>query len=431
MGKMGRPQKPYQTSWGEVVPGLTKDTNGRWRIVTTGERFRELDERLAVLRFRRSLPNGTLFIPVARSEDISDNADAGDALNDQIEELHHIEHDDGSDEIGHVIDAAAGWNWFRQQLIERPEYVAKQTGIPQIASLHLMGVPKPSITLKELLRVYKATSDATEKSKKEASAPFKRLIAFTGATTLNDLTTERLAAFREHVMTKCGLRSSGTIAAYFSRIRYIVRFAFKHGLDSQQLSAALDRMKVLYPPPCNTRPDPKPISRADFNTLLCAADGTWRAILLISLNACLYMEEVCRLRWEELNLDAKTFVSHRLKRGHVVRVAVLWDETVEALRALPRRGQSPYVFTSPHGTRYNKNTKINDFKDFRERFGVPNVTFSHIRDGAYTVACQFAEEKFSRILAGHKFAGLTDNYVKRNPSFVKPACDAVYRHYFG
>ena len=28
----GRKQKPYQTSWGEIVPGLNKQVDGRWRL---------------------------------------------------------------------------------------------------------------------------------------------------------------------------------------------------------------------------------------------------------------------------------------------------------------------------------------------------------------------------------------------------------------
>jgi hypothetical protein len=56
-----------------------------------------------------------------------------------------------------------------------------------------------------------------------------------------------------------------------------------------------------------------------------------------------------------------------------------------------------------------------------------------MKDGAYTVAssAEGVEEKFSRMLAGHAFGGSKDNYVARKPKDVKPACDAVYAHYFG
>jgi hypothetical protein len=40
MAKRGRPQKPYQTSWNVPVAGLARDTDGRWRVLATGEWFR-------------------------------------------------------------------------------------------------------------------------------------------------------------------------------------------------------------------------------------------------------------------------------------------------------------------------------------------------------------------------------------------------------
>jgi hypothetical protein len=54
-----------------------------------------------------------------------------------------------------------------------------------------------------------------------------------------------------------------------------------------------------------------------------------------------------------------------------------------------------------------------------------------IRDGAYTAACQApgVEEKWARLLAGHRSHGLQDSYVMRNPAIVRPACEAVYAAY--
>src|SRR5690242_19445012 len=50
---MGRPPKPYRPSWGgDPISGLARQTDGRWRIVATGERFTEIDERRAIQKFR-------------------------------------------------------------------------------------------------------------------------------------------------------------------------------------------------------------------------------------------------------------------------------------------------------------------------------------------------------------------------------------------
>jgi integrase len=154
-------------------------------------------------------------------------------------------------------------------------------------------------------------------------------------------------------------------------------------------------------------------------------------MLLLGLNCAITMEDICDLRWRFFEFTPGAFISRRKKRGRCIRASMLWPETVEALRAVPRRGNSPYVFTSTHGTRYNRNTKINDFKSFREKIGVVGVTFSHLRDGAYTSACHAlgVDWKFAELLAGHK-TGMKDKYVLRNPQIVKPATDAVYTAYF-
>lgn len=39
------------------------------------------------------------------------------------------------------------------------------------------------------------------------------------------------------------------------------------------------------------------------------------------------------------------------------------------------------------------------------------------------------DERQPRVLAGDRVRGLTDNYVARNPEFVRPAVDAVRRAY--
>jgi hypothetical protein len=45
---IGRPEKPFKTSRGEVMPGPYKCSDGRWRINATGQKFSEPDERRCI-----------------------------------------------------------------------------------------------------------------------------------------------------------------------------------------------------------------------------------------------------------------------------------------------------------------------------------------------------------------------------------------------
>ena len=47
----------------------------------------------------------------------------------------------------------------------------------------------------------------------------------------------------------------------------------------------------------------------DFAKLLAAGNGKWRAILLTALNCCMHLDEVCSIKWTELDLAKKTYAS--------------------------------------------------------------------------------------------------------------------------
>jgi hypothetical protein len=114
----------------------------------------------------------------------------------------------------------------------------------------------------------------------------------------------------------------------------------------------------------------------------------------------------------------------------VPRVAVLWPETVEAIRAVPRLSDSLFV-TEATRQPHNANTIGKYFRTLREEAGVPEtVKFMHIRDGAYTAGCETEGVQYEhvRVLAGHR-TGMSDRYVKRNPKLVASVCAAIRREY--
>ena len=77
---MGRKQKPYQTSYGEIVPGMYREVDGRWKIVATKKKFTEPDERLAIQGFHRECPPQSLFVPLAHGDDGAELAELTDAM---------------------------------------------------------------------------------------------------------------------------------------------------------------------------------------------------------------------------------------------------------------------------------------------------------------------------------------------------------------
>lgn len=436
-GRRGRPMRAYTPREGPPVPGLWRTNDGRWRVsLPDGRRIRfsEPDEARAVQKAIELLgrEKPTIAVPLdlntaKKGKDLLETAiDAARPrkVRLNLKRGHQVE-------AQADFDAASFWAAVRQELLTRPAYVAKMTGIPAVANLAHMEMPKPTLKLEAIIDTYQRLGPATDKSKAEAIKPLRRLMAHADAKTLLDLTTEKLQAFRDAIEADPHLASASTRRAYFARIKSVISFGLKAGLDSLQIRSTLDRCKVLWTAAPLPNVDPKPISREHLHKLLALAGrGTWRAWLLVGLNCCLHMEEVCALRWADIDLDAGTHraIREKTRRKRIPRAAVLWAETIAELRALPRRGE--YVFLSRHGSRYNKNTRVNQFAKLRIEAGLPDyVTFDTLRDGAYTAAIYgTSDERQAKVLAGQA-AGLSDNYVLRNPEFSRPASEAVYRMY--
>jgi integrase len=304
------------------------------------------------------------------------------------------------------------------------------TGIPELANLRYVELPKADVTIEQLIKTYEDQNPSTPKTKIRAIKAMRNLAKMIDARIVNDLTQEAMLAYRQSVETSSTITSAGTKVWQYGQIKGMLAFGLKCGLDQKQLRTALDNCKILWtsspPAPVN----PKPISREEFHALLkAAAKSQWRAWLLVGLNCALSIREVCDLEWESIDLERGVYatIRNKTKAKRIPRAATLWDETVEALRGLP--GGGSYVFTSRHGTRFKStNTRDRYFEELRIKAGIKNrVTFSSLKDSSYTIACQAGnDERLARVLAGHRSPGMLDNYVLRNPEMVRPACEAVY-----
>lgn len=424
MSRAGRPPANYRASWGEIIIGLSRGNDSRWRIIKTGQKYTEHDETTAVKKFReltqQQKPMATLTVVdpvdplILRPVSFSTLLDAEE---NKIEST-----------FDYRIDETAVWSWVKQQLINDPIAVSVKLGIPEIRNLSSIQIEK-DIQLSDLIKTYQDRQPNKANARHSVQA-FEKFTKQMGVSTVMEMTTDKLISYQK--LIEGSNLSPATQNYYYSRIKIILSNGIKYGFNANVLRQALDRCKVLFTTEKHTKKNPTPISRPDFHQLLNSANSQWKAILLVSLNCCLHLGECMALTWDEFDLVRKCHVSSRQKTG-IARAAMLWDETIQALAGI-RRTYSPYVFVSSHGSKYNRTSVSNLFGDLRNKAGVSaTVKFDDIRDGAYTAAtlCGQDSERLSRLLAGHSNYGLMDSYVKRNPEMVKPATDAVYKQYFG
>lgn len=444
MAKRGRKHDPYRTSWGENIDGLRRrNDDGRWVIVATSKTYVERDERRAVARFKQW-----------KAEQV------GQATVELIVPLEAFQSQEGIDaafqagagfgwspESGFSMSLEASlpmlWAWFREQLIERPEYVAQQVGIPEVARLGDLPKPQTSPTLKAIGQLYQDKSEAQQKQRRQTQLfwdHFEKWMATQNVVTLRQLTPALMAEYADDAKAtaKKKQQGKGGSAKYlknrFTTIRGVINFARKRGEHPGDIRHALDCCAVLQAPKRVGSKNPHPLNREDLQNLLDAVtEPRMHALLLAMLNLCMYPSEVLALDWGEVDLKKRTVVTARSKTA-VIRIGVLWPRTVKALRKIkPRRAKhdSP-IFLSREGSRWSVKTVNNQYRQLRDKASVkPSVKCEDFRDGAYTAAIESgADLTQAKLLAGHA-TGISDYYAKRKPTMVTEAVAAIEKAYFG
>lgn len=451
--KRGRRAEHYTTSWDEPIYGLARrPSDGRWRIIGTDVTFTESDERLAVHRFKTwkarqeretiAVPFAAAATPQALSEVLQGlprptrPTDPAVALHESMVPAPtggatpvRLQAVPGSTLIEfhrEPVASDAFWPWLRRLILDKSALVTERTGIPELAYFADLPKPQPSPTLSEVGEAYFTKANVTPNERSKSRLFWNDFVAAVGVATLREITPAVVGVYLERVL---GADQSPTYARHrFGKVKTILHHARKRGMCPDDVRRALDACAILVPP----RPkavDPHPIDRDDFHKLLGSADDQGTAMLLLSLNACLYGSEMGAVEWQHLDLDRGVMIAERGKTG-VSRVACLWPRTVEALRKLPRRIASPFI--TAQGTPYNSNTANKWFRSLREAAKLcDDVKFADVRDGAYTAAAEAKGVQFehARILAGHR-TGMSDHYVRRRPTIVAEACAAIERAYF-
>jgi integrase len=131
---------------------------------------------------------------------------------------------------------------------------------------------------------------------------------------------------------------------------------------------------------------------AEASLQLFGAYGpTFRACVLFAAYVGLRPAELFVLEWTDLVGD-EVHISRSLgatgdvtppKNGQARRV-VLPPQAKEALASMPRRADSPYVFTTPSGTRFSKSSHYYYWRMLRAEAGRPKMNFYELRHFAAT-----------------------------------------------
>jgi integrase len=164
------------------------------------------------------------------------------------------------------------------------------------------------------------------------------------------LRPEQFASIDDHLAERFGVNR---IHKHITQIRSVFEFAFSEGLIEKSISFG---KRLEKPNAKELRTHRAQKGRMDFTKeeilkLIKHSNATQKAMVLLGVNGGLGNSDIADLRKENLDLENGWIDYPRAKTG-TERFIPLWKETVTAIKAAIRPNESPYVFTSIHGTDY-------------------------------------------------------------------------------
>jgi integrase len=242
-------------------------------------------------------------------------------------------------------------------------------------------------------------------------------------------------------------RSTGVSVAVIRHARAVLRIALNDAIKRGRLAR---NVAVLVDPPTRQKSDrARTITFLDeeqARTLVAAARGQrLEALVLAGLGLGLRMGEACGLKWEDLDVDARTLRIERALQAHEdldadpttgrprqrlelvdvkseasVRTIPLPDALVEAfvrhrarqkrerLKAAPVWTDSGLIFTTRTGGPLHPRNVLRDFQRLLERARLPRATFHDLRHSAATLLlAQGVHERVIMQTLGHSDIRLT------------------------
>lgn len=323
----------------------------------------------------------------------------------------------------------------------------------------------PRTKLTDMLKWYFDYEERSPDTQKKVVPHFNEFCDIVNVDYMEQLTNEHIKAYRQRIidLKKRGFHTKTFLRHRFDAVKRIFRHAKLHIENKAELNNKIDALEsILSVDGEGETKNAKPIEVNQMQWLLRATAqkpknrveklrlAKWKAILLTALNTCSYMKDLCDMTLTQTNsivgvdLKAGTLSMYRVKTS-IAKVAVLWQETIEAIlqyREL-RDTDSVHLFVSRNNSPCLRSHLRKEWSKYikplaskiaseetGEKINLSFLEFSMIRDGCFT-ACAKAHLPIDQrnFVSGHKNLGTDDDYLLRQPELAKPACDAIYSYF--
>lgn len=439
MGQRGPQRQYHRLDNGTTVNGLVRRSNGRFVTYTVDSKGKSKevtfgrDEALALRRFYQwqargksvEILSGRTFVsglatlePSGAVLPVDVGAETAETVS--IEETHF-------------------WERVKKELLERPVYVAQQTGIKEIAWFYDW-TPEKNVLLSDVgERYFKAKKGIIkDDTYQTALNVWNSFVECVNVNSVNQLTNALFSKFANTLP----IEKKATRAINFRYIKAIL----KHGYEATIIPSGLyyKIRQAMYLP---LKVAPQNAGKVycftpeDYNAMLSVASMKDKALGLMLMNCAFYPIDAVRITWDSVNLSKGYHDYRRLKRnqGNVVgipRSAVLWQETIKALVALAEltgKGKEHYhknlVFGDLLGIDSEKHRAYEIYTALRRMkrlAGLKNRPYrpEDFRNTASSLTGSFGLAR--EVLLGHSL-GINQGYVTDDPTYTKDACAHLKR----
>lgn len=248
----------------------------------------------------------------------------------------------------------------------------------------------------------------------------KQLVESFGNCPLRSLNTRLVEEYQTKILTSG--RKPATANRHLATIKHMITKAVEWDMVEEDILKKVRRVK--FKPEHNKRL--RFLSKEECQTLINACHPHLKPIVITALNTGMRRGEILSLEWEK-NIDMKhgfIFLYGDMTKNGERREIPINQTLRETLKRLPRRLDSPYVFTDGEGKRFKEVKR--SFKSALRRASIKDFTFHDLR---HTFASQLVMAGVDittvKELLGHKTLTMTLRYSHLAPSHKTNAVNVL------
>ncbi len=273
---------------------------------------------------------------------------------------------------------------------------------------------RPTILFAELAEEYRHWAQRQRSFLSNKRYLIAQLVEAFGPIPLSALTVRLVETYQSRLLAAG--KAPATVNRRLATLKHMVHKAVEWDLVGEEVYHRLRRVRPL--PEQNRRL--RYLTPEECQRLVEACDAHLRPIVLVALHTGMRKGEILSLEWERhIDLRQRLILLDRTKSGR--RREIPMNSVVyETLQAIPRRLDSPYVFTDAQGRRFRDIKR--SFRSACRRAGIRDFRFHDLRHTfASHLVMAGADLRTVQELLGHQSLTMTLRYAHLSPGHKRQA----------